>query len=164
METERLQLRVWDDQDLDAVKQFWGDAEVMKYSLGATPHEKLLEVIQAYRKLHGERGLSTYAVIEKATGQVIGACGFNPSQAGTSNVELIYHFASSSWGKGYATEAAIACVQIAKNHGGVRRIHASCDLNNKGSFHVLEKAGFTYLGMKWFEDTEQDEPSFELLL
>lgn len=164
IETERLQLRVWEDQDLDAVKHFWGDAEVMEYCLGATSHDKLLQVMHAYRRLHEERGLSVYAVVEKASGHVIGACGFNPAREGISNIELIYHYAKSSWGKGYATEAAIACVQIAKHNGGVRRIHASCDLHNKGSYHVLEKAGFTYLGLQWYEDTEQEEPSFELLL
>ena len=163
-ETERLQLRVWSDEDVEAVKAFWGNEEVMKYSLGATPHDKLIQVIQAYRKLHEERGLSVYAVIEKESSQVIGACGFNPSQLDTDQLELIYHFAKTSWGKGYATEAARACVQLAKDNGGVRRIHASADLHNKGSLLVLEKAGFTYLGLQWYEDTGQEEPTYELVL
>lgn len=162
--TERLQFRVWHDQDLDHVKQFWGDVEVMKYSLGATPHDKLLQVMHAYNKLHEERGISVYAVIERASGDVIGACGFNPYQKGVSQVELIYHFARSSWGKGYATEAVRACVQMATHHGGIRRIHASCDPHNIGSIHVLDKSGFTYIGMQWYEDTKQEEPTFERLL
>ena len=73
-----------------------------------------------------------------------------------SNVELIYHYSKKSWGKGFATEAAYACVEIARDHGGVQVITASSSPKNKGSLKVLEKIGFPFKCMKWFEDTEQD--------
>lgn len=162
-ETERLSLRAFQDEDIEAVKQFWGDEEVMRYCLGATAHEKLPLSLKAYRECHEAKGLSVYAVVEKETGTVIGAGGFNISDE-IREVELIYHFAKSSWGKGYATETARACVELAKSHGGVERIDASVDPRNADSSKILEKIGFTYAGMEWFEDSQQEEAVYEIML
>ncbi|MGZ9585762.1 GNAT family N-acetyltransferase [Paenibacillus marinisediminis] len=162
-ETERLQLRVFEETDREAAASFWGDDEVMKYCLGATPLELLPKVLAGYIACDEKLGLSVYAVVEKVSGTVIGACGFNVTE-GVEEIELIYHYAKTSWGKGYATEAATACVQLAKADGRVRRIHASADPSNAASFKTLEKAGFTSAGMEWFEDTGQEEPVYEYII
>ena len=159
-ETNRLNLCVFDASHLEAVKDFWGDDDVMQLCNGATSHEKLLKVIDAYRKCHEVNGLSVYAVKDKETEEVIGAAGFNITGP-LSEVELIYHFNKKSWGKGFATEAAKACLEIAKNHGKVQIVTASVSPENKGSLLILEKIGFTFKEMKWFDDTEQEEPYYE---
>lgn len=148
---------------VEAAKQFWGNQEVMSLCDGASAHELLPQVIEGYRKLHEDRGLSVYAVTEKESDEVIGAIGFNPTDS-MDVIELIYHFSKKSWGKGFATEAAAACLKLAKNKGNIKIITASADPLNLGSLKILEKMGFTYMGMKWFEDTEQEEPYYEYLL
>ena len=70
-------------------------------------------------------------------------------------------FVKSIGAKVSQAEAAYACLEIARNHGEVQVVTASASPDNQGSLKVLEKVGFTFLGMKWFEDTEQDEPSYE---
>lgn len=160
IETERLLLHVFSLEDLDAAKTFWGDPEVMKESGGASPLEVLPKILSSYRKCHEEKGLSVYAVTEKSTGSVIGAAGFNIVDS-IQEVELIYHFSSASWGKGYATEATKACLELAKRHGNVEKVHASADPDNRNSTKILEKIGFNYQGMKWFDDTNQEEPYYE---
>ena len=40
-------------------------------------------------------------------------------------------------------------------------ITASASPENKGSLQVLEKIGFTFIGMEWFDDTQQEEPCYE---
>ncbi|MFT4412478.1 GNAT family N-acetyltransferase [Fredinandcohnia humi] len=117
-ETERLLLRVFEVEDVDDVKRFWGDDEVMEHCLGAIPHEAIPRVLEAYANCHFEKALSVYAVVEKESGKVIGAAGFNV----TDKVELIYHYAKEVWGKGYATEAANACVNVAKKQGMLARL------------------------------------------
>ncbi|WP_391202418.1 GNAT family N-acetyltransferase [Psychrobacillus sp. L4] len=159
-ETDRLFLCVFEDAHLDYVKQFWGNEEVMALCDGATSHEILLQVIEAYRKCHEVKGLSVYAVIDKETNEVLGSAGFNVTSS-LIEVELIYHFSKKSWGKGYATEAAKACLELAKNHGKVQLVTASASPHNTGSLKILEKIGFTFIGMKWFDDTEQEEPYYE---
>jgi len=162
-ETERLMLRLFEQTDVDDAMTFWGNEEVMKQCNGPVPYEHLQKVLEAYSACHRKKGLSVYAIVEKETGNVIGAAGFNVPSA-IENVELLYHLAKTSWGKGYATEAAIACVKVAKSNPKVRKIHASADPMNAGSQRILSKIGFEYKGMKWFEETNQEEPFYELEL
>lgn len=162
-ETERLMLKVFEKSDVNAMKTFWGDSEVMELCYGAVPHEHLLKVQEAYTGCHDVNGLSVYAVVEKESGNVVGAAGFNLKDI-KEPVELIYHFAKSVWGKGYATETAMACVNFAKQHPQVKKIYASAAPNNKGSLKVLETIGFEYKGMKWFDDTNQEEPYYEMII
>lgn len=163
IETERLLLRVFEETDLYDVMDIWGDEEVMKHCNGAIPQEQLHKALTAYASCHRINGISVYAVIEKKSGRVVGTAGFKVTKT-KDVVELIYHFAKSAWGKGYATEATSACVQFAKTIPWLMKIFASADSKNAGSLKVLEKAGFEYRGMKWFEDTNQEEPYFELII
>ncbi|CAM4146099.1 acetyltransferase [Bacillus manliponensis] len=159
-ETTRLQLCVFNEAHLKYVKEFWGDKEVMDLCNGATAHHLLPQIIEGYRNCHLKYNLSVYAVKEKKSNIIIGAAGFNITNT-AETVELIYHFSKKYWGKGFATEAAQACIEIAKHHGMVRIIHASTDPQNKDSLKILEKVGFIYTGMKWFEDTKQEEPFYK---
>ena len=159
-ETKRLYLCVFNNSNLESVKEFWGDEEVMALCDGASSDDVLLRIIEGYRKCHEINGLSVYAVIDKESNEIIGATGFNCMNS-LSNVELIFHYSKKSWGKGFATEAAFACLEIARNHGGVQLITASASPENKGSLKVLEKIGFSFKCIKWFEDTEQEEPYYE---
>lgn len=162
-ETERLFLCKFDESYAEAAKEFWGDEDVMALCNGATPHDIILKVIDGYRRCHEENGLSVYAVKEKETSTIIGAAGFNITNS-LDTVELIYHFRKHSWGKGYATEAAQACLEVAKSHSKVRCITASADPRNQSSLKILEKIGFTAKGTKWFEDTKQEEPYYEYMI
>ncbi|WP_404448637.1 GNAT family N-acetyltransferase [Sutcliffiella horikoshii] len=160
-ETERLYLRVLEVADVKPLQRIWGNQEVMGLCAGATAHEKLPKIVEYYEKCHDEKGLSVYAVVEKTSGNVIGTAGFNVEDT-LEKVELIYHFANDTWGKGYASEAALACVEVAKAKKTVSRLFASADPANKGSLRILEKIGFEFKGLKWFEDTNQEEPYYEL--
>lgn len=159
-ETERLLIRAFSAEDMEAASKFWGDHEVMKESGGATPIEVLPKILENYRKCYVENGLSVYAIVEKSSGLVIGAAGFNIRES-VKVIELLYHFSKASWGKGYATEAARACLELAEKHGKVEKVYASADPQNRNSTKVLEKIGFDYKGMKWFDDTNQEEPYYE---
>lgn len=89
-ETARLILKVFEALDLEDTKNFWGNDEVMVHCLGPTAHEMLPKVIDSYRKCHMEKGISVYAVVEKESGKVIGAAGFNVIDS-IKTAELIYH-------------------------------------------------------------------------
>ncbi len=162
-ETERLKGVLLEERFLPDVKKFWGNEEVMKHCNGASSEDLLPKTIQAYRRCHLENGLSVYALFEKNLEEVIGAAGFNLS-GNIQEVELIYHFNQQAWGKGYATEAATACIELASKHGDVNLIFASASPDNIQSLKILEKIGFENKGLKWFEDTEQEEPYYEIKL
>ncbi|MCM1989379.1 GNAT family N-acetyltransferase [Oceanirhabdus seepicola] len=160
IETDRLLLRTLTRDDLDSVMDFWGNEEVMKYCGGAGTRERELRAIDFYINLQNEKGFSPYIVILKENCEIIGACGFNPTKK-DHEIELIYHFAQKYWGRGYATEAGKACINYASNNLKPNKIIASIHPNNISSRKVLEKLGFEYKGMKWFEATQEKEPYFE---
>jgi ribosomal-protein-alanine N-acetyltransferase len=57
-----------------------------------------------------------------------------------------YVFAEDAWGKGYATEALTAMVELARQLK-VRRLEAICHADHQASAHVLEKCGFRFEGI-----------------
>jgi len=81
------------------------------------------------------------------------------------SISLVYfYFAKAYWGKGYAAEASRACIKHAKDNLNINKIIASVDPSHSTSQRVLEKLGFQYKGMKWFEETKQEDLYYELLL
>ena len=162
IETKNLLLRTMQAEDLEDIALVWGSKKVMKYSGGPSTKVNISRSIEAYRRLYDEKGYSTYTVLLKESARIIGVCGFNPANH-ENEVELLYHFNPDFWGKGYATEAAAACIKDLKERkADIKKVKAAVDPNNPGSGKVLSKIGMVAKGMKWFEDTQQEELIFEL--
>lgn len=159
--SERLGFRLLSLDDLGACEAFWGNDHVMKYCGGSTASELLPQVIDFYQQCQDDFGLSVYAVVDIETQEVIGAAGFNIENS-IDEVELIFHLMDTKWGQGFATEAAISCLMYARDKGMVKKVVASSSIANQPSLQVLGKIGFQYVGIKYFEDTEQEEAYFEL--
>jgi RimJ/RimL family protein N-acetyltransferase len=156
LETDRLILRTWAlEEDADAAFKIWGDAEVMRFV--GTPFEG----IEVARRALGNAlaaqekyGFCLWAAVEKSSGKVIGCCGFHPYQNGSA-LELAYHFIPSSWGHGYAAEAAAACVRYGFEELGRSKIVAFTHPDNAASGRVLEKIRMRYKGLVPYEGTEE---------
>lgn len=127
------------------------------------PMELIARVLDLYRKCYDKNGLSVYGVIEKNSGQLIGAAGYNIKDS-VGEIELICHLSKKSWGKGYGTEVIRDCIEVAKQNRAVKTLYASADPKNINSTKILEKVGFQFIEMRWFEDTGQEEPYFEYKL
>ena len=155
LETDRLILRTWAYQDVDAAFRIWGDAEVMRFvgkpfeSLEVA-HTALGNAIAAQERY----GFCLWAAVEKSSEKVIGCCGFHPYENGTA-LELAYHFIPSSWGRGYATESAAACVKYGFEGLNKPKIVAFAHPDNAASDRVLEKVGMRYKGLVPYEGTEE---------
>ena len=160
VETDRLLLRTLKEEDIDVLMSIWGDKDVMRYSGGAGNREREERALKFYINLQTEKGYSPYAVILKENSELIGVCGFNPPYD-HDHMELMYHFAKIYWGKGYATEAARACIYYARDQLLADKIVAFIDPANQSSEKVLKKLGFVYKGIKWHEGSKKKEPYFE---
>ena len=158
-ETERLYFRALQKEDLEEIMEIWGDEEVMAGSGGAGSREQEERSLSFYRSMQKERGFSPYLVILKETDEAVGICGFNPPVE-SFDAELLYHFKKRHWGKGYATESVLGVTQYAKDVLHLRSLISSADPKNKASQRVLEKAGYRYIGVKWYEDLSQEEPTY----
>jgi RimJ/RimL family protein N-acetyltransferase len=151
IETERLLLRPFTADDAEALHSIWGDPAAARFG-GDWPRPETVADTLGYLEpiLDGqaERGYALWAVVEQATGRLIGDCGLFPADGVGPEVELAYGLAPDVWGRGYATEAAAACVRAGFEQLRLERIVADVDPANAASMRVLEKAGFAPVGEK----------------
>lgn len=161
--TPRLILRTWAIEDVKNGFEIWGDSSVMKYvdSGIALTLEQVKKTIEAGIRHQEKFGYQHWAVVEKASSKIIGACGFNSTEY-VGEIELVFHFVPSIWDQGYATEAAKVCVEFAFDQIKPIKIIAGCHPENEASKKVLLKSGFSFVGSKWFDDTKREEPCFEM--
>jgi RimJ/RimL family protein N-acetyltransferase len=163
LETQRLELRIWSEHDLESGVAIWGDPEVMKLigSGKAMSRADVRRSIEAGTAHQRKYGVQHWAVKERASGEIIGCCGFNKLEDSDA-LELVFHFAKAHWGHGYATEAAEACVSYARRVLRPQTIVAWTHPLNGASRRILEKLGFEQRGHTYFEDSNLHEPRYEL--
>lgn len=141
LETERLILRMWREDDFEAYAKICADADVMRYIGG-----KALSRLEAWRHMaylagHWQLlGYGHWAVEEKATGNLIGRLGFlNP--AGWPAFEIGWTLGRDSWGKGYAIEGARRALEYAFDTLNKAHVISLIHRDNKASIRVAEKLG-----------------------
>lgn len=96
-------------------------------------------LIASYEKF----GFGMYLVVPKDSGSPAGVCGL-VKRDGLDDVDIGYAFLPQFWSNGYATEAALAVKDYAKNTIGLKRLVAITDPANDGSIRVLEKIGLEF--------------------
>jgi ribosomal-protein-alanine N-acetyltransferase len=97
-------------------------------------------------KLEEPRRYVRFVVILKEDNQLIGECGINMPNLQHSEGEIVYRFAKSHWGNGFASEAVGRMVNFGFQELKLHRIEALCDARNTASIRVLEKLGMTREG------------------
>jgi RimJ/RimL family protein N-acetyltransferase len=87
-----------------------------------------------------------FSMVHRATGILVGTCGFKGPPAADGVVELAYGVDAAHRGKGYATEATHALVGFAFDSGRVSAVRAHTLPEANASTRVLSKCGFRYIG------------------
>jgi RimJ/RimL family protein N-acetyltransferase len=141
LETERLVLRMWREEDFEAYAGICADQEVMRY-LGGKPFTRL----EAWRHMaflvgHWQlRGYGHWAVEEKASRGLIGRIGFlNPE--GWPGFEIGWTLGRGHWGRGYAIEGARRALDYAFTELDQDHVISLIHPDNKGSIRVAERLG-----------------------
>jgi len=180
LETERLIIRPFTMDDLDAIYQIL-DVELDTAHFdteGAKPLEErrqwlrwtvmgYQELAKLYQPPYGER-----AVILKQTGHLIGTCGFlpcldafgqlpssskNPTvRLNSTEFGLFYAFSPTHQRQGYATEAVKAMIDFAFKELKLKRIVATTRYDNARSIRVMQRVGMLieknpYPDPPWFQ-------------
>ncbi|MGK5741288.1 GNAT family N-acetyltransferase [Micromonospora sp. URMC 103] len=150
LETERLVLRPFTDDDADRLFALDDDPEVMRFINGGKPASR--ETIRSRilpRLLHDHPCIGTrgyWAAEEKATGAFLGWFEFRPLDEHSADVvELGYRLNRAAWGKGYATEGSRALIAKGFTDFGVQRVTANTMAVNTRSRRVMEKSGLVFL-------------------
>jgi RimJ/RimL family protein N-acetyltransferase len=151
LETPRLTLRQFTDNDVDNLFNLNSDPAVMRYLTGGTPtpREKIRdEILPFHLAVYGRLDrLGTWAAESSVTGEFLGWFHFRPGEdADLTNIELGYRLVRPAWNKGYATEGSRALISRGFTELGVERVFAHTMTLNAASRHVLEKCGLTLVG------------------
>jgi RimJ/RimL family protein N-acetyltransferase len=146
-QTERLLLREVTPEDLDFMAQMLGDAQVMRFwPRPFSRQETQIEISNIQRKYAAD-GCSFWLVVEKHSGQPIGQAGILIQPVnGVEEAALAYKIHRPFWRKGYATEAAAACLNYAFSVLGRQRVLTLIRPENIPSIRLALKLGMTPQG------------------
>lgn len=146
LETARLILRPFTEGDAGDVYQYAKDPRVGP-AAGWQPHKDQAESLEIIRTAFAEPYV--YAVVDKATGRVIGSAGFverhpdgvDPAQP---DDEIGYALSPDFWGRGLMPEAVEELLRLGFEERGLTRIWCGHYDGNQKSKRVIEKCGFRY--------------------
>src|SRR5687768_9162053 len=112
LETERLLIRPWIDEDRPAFKSLMSDAEVTQYVHHGQPYsdEEVEQWFERQARQIAQFDMCMGAVVEKSSGRLVGLSGVQPLRT-TDDLEIGWIFARDTWGRGYATEVGRAAMQ-----------------------------------------------------
>jgi ribosomal-protein-alanine N-acetyltransferase len=143
LETARLILRRQLPDDVPALTALWTDPEATRHMGGPRNRAEMRAEFERVAGNPFADAFDLWPVVEKETGRVAGHCGLLDKRIeDCDEIELVYVFAPSAWGRGYATEMALALREWAETALGLRRLVALIDPENPASERVAQKAGF----------------------
>ncbi|GAA2707418.1 GNAT family N-acetyltransferase [Actinoplanes palleronii] len=143
--TDRLAFRQMTADDLDDMAALLGDPVVMRHYPRPKTRDEALAWIEWNQRLYRQAGFGLWLVTLRSTGAFVGDCGLTPQEVdGTVEVEVGYHVRTDCQGQGYASEAAAACRDHARDVLGSPRLIAIIDPANRPSQRVAEKIGLSH--------------------
>lgn len=156
-DTPRLHLRKMTDDDLDEMAALLGDERVMPYYPHSLDRAEVAAWIGWNRRNYADHGFGLW-LVETRTGEFIGDCGLTwQTVNGIPHLEVGYHVMAAAQGRGFATEAARACVDHARELAVSPVLVAVIHRDNRPSQRVAEK-----LGMHRNPDLRHKSPAHEV--
>ena len=143
--TPRLLLRPGFPEDAPALAAAIADHAIVR-NLAVVPWPYTLRDAEAFLASPRDPVLPSFLVFERtqAAPELVGSCGLGRRPSGA--VEMGYWIARGHWGRGFATEACAALVDIARTLGAAT-LEGSHFVDNPASGRVLEKLGFEAVGI-----------------
>lgn len=146
LQTERLHLRQWRDDDVAHFAAMNADPCVMEHFPALQSHETSAAAVTRWSARIAERGWGLWALELRRTGEFIGFAGLEapaPAFPFSPCVEIGWRLAFARWGRGYATEAAKASLGIGFETLGLDEIVSFTAVGNRRSRAVMERLGMT---------------------
>ena len=145
VETERLILRNWEEDDRDLFHEINADRKVMEFFPFRRSRPESDELFDRLRGMISDTGLGFYAVALKETGEAMGFCGIARANVAPilpeETVEIGWRLATRFWGNGYVTEAAGAHLDFAFREKDIPAVVAFAVESNHRSTAVMRRIG-----------------------
>lgn len=157
IETERIILRKFTLEDIDAVFEYGSSDLINKYTGDVSLKEKIeakniIEnvIFKDYKKY----GYGRWAVVFKETNKVIGFAGlkFLPE---FNETDIGFRFLPEYWNKGIATEVSKEIIKYGFENLNLNRIIGIADPKNTGSCKVLEKIGMAFYKTDYYDEQDR---------
>ncbi|MGR0158620.1 GNAT family N-acetyltransferase [Paenarthrobacter nitroguajacolicus] len=143
--TNRLRFREMTLADLEQMSSMLGDPSVMTYYPAPKSRAETVAWIEWNRANYARDGFGLW-IVETHDSEFVGDCGLTWQEVnGRAELEVGYHVRRDLQGRGYATEAALACVEIARDVLRMPRLVAIIHPDNAASRRVAERVGMRYL-------------------
>ena len=158
LQTPRLALRRFTEDDVDNLFNLNSDPDVMRYLGRPTPREVLRDEIIPFHLGVYQRfdRLGTWAAESAGNGEFLGWFHFRAEDGDVTNIHLGYRLIRSAWNHGYATEGSRALINMGFTDLGVQRVFAHTMTTNTASRHVLEKCGLTLVHATAYDGPDAD--------
>ena len=146
LETERLRLRAWEPGDREGFAQINADPGVMEFFPKCLTREESDAMVDRIESHFRAKGFGLYAAELRNDARFIGYVGLHTPTFEAHFmpcVEIGWRLASDVWGKGLATEGALAVVQHAFENLGLDQVVSFTASANRRSIRVMEKIGMT---------------------
>lgn len=146
LSSARLQLREIEDSDAAFLLQLLNTRDFIN-NIGdrrvRTLDESRHYIESSIRASYRQHGMGLWVVEDRMSLTVLGLCGLLKRDT-LEHPDVGYAFLPAAFGRGFATEAAAACLQYGRSALGLARICAIVSAHNKASIRVLEKIGLRY--------------------
>lgn len=161
LETDRLILRNWKEEDLNPFQEMNRDPEVMAYFVQPLNRQESDDFAAKIRILLENQGYGLWALEEKQRGEFIGFTGLYPAHFEadfTPCTEIGWRLRKDFWRKGLATEAALAVLTQAFSRWNFPEIFSFTSVGNLPSRGVMEKIGLKKRGEFLHPLIDEDHP------
>lgn len=149
IETPRLILRQWQESDHESYIKLNADPEVMKFFPSVKTPVETLAQIEKIAACIDQFGYGFFAVERKDNREFIGFTGMgDPGFKAdfTPCIEIGWRLSKENWGQGYATEAALACLDFSFDKLGLDDIFSFTSIHNIRSEMVMQRIGMSKIG------------------
>jgi RimJ/RimL family protein N-acetyltransferase len=144
----RVHLEPWGPDDLALVEQIMGDPAMTEFLGGPESPEKLADRQRRY----AQPGSGMYKIIDDESGEAVGSVGFWEREWQDEAVlETGWSVLPAFQGRGIASEATRQVLELAREKGTHRWVHAYPKLENGPSNAICRRLGFELLGAEDFE-------------
>lgn len=146
--TTRLVFRDWQPRDLADFRTMNQDSSVMAYFPNILTDQETDSFYQVIQDEFVQLGYGLFAVDTQADGQFIGFIGFHRATfpaSFTPCLEIGWRLKREVWGKGLATEGALACLRYGFDQLNINEVYSFTSKINRRSERVMQKIGMTKL-------------------
>ena len=146
LETERLILREMDQNDYDALYAVLADSDIMEHYPYTFDEARVRNWITRNMERYQKDGFGLWAVVLKETGEMIGDCGITMQKIhGHLLPEIGYHIRKDQQRRGYASEAAAACIRYAFENYDFPAVYSYMKHTNISSQRTAMKNGMVFI-------------------